>query len=357
MPFPVFYSGLMGALALFFIYLQTRSYRDNEWRAVRDIRTLVIVPARGRELTLGENLESLKNQTYKNYDIVAVVDSEGDPAVPELDAHRIKHIIADKMKGRGSGKSNAIATALNKFRNYDAYVIADTDITAPKNWLSLLIAPLSDKQIGASTTFPIFKPMSGFWSSAKCVWGLVGQGMMESEYLRFGWGGSLAFRKSLVNRKFLEHFINSVSDDVAITKEVRTKGMRMAYVSSARPIVNSSENVWTFWEWANRQTALSISGDNRVFWSGLLFYFAELLLPISGIILGITYNPALFLLIVPYAIGILRSSTRLGDISCRGFILISAIMPAILLVNLLVAKEMQEIKWRGRIYKLKWTSS
>ncbi len=41
-------------------------------------RVLVIVPVRGIDLTLGANLKAFKRQDYRNYEIVAAVDDDGD---------------------------------------------------------------------------------------------------------------------------------------------------------------------------------------------------------------------------------------------------------------------------------------
>ena len=98
----------------------------------------------------------------------------------------------------------------------DAYVIADSDIFVKESWLSDLVAPLNNKNVGLSATFPYFSAKTGFWSRVKMIWGFVGQGMMESKTLRFGWGGSLAFRRDLLDEQDFDHLCGALSDDMAI---------------------------------------------------------------------------------------------------------------------------------------------
>ena len=248
--------------------------REVEYGKAYTPKTLVMVPCRGEDLTLKDNLVSISAQNYKNYSVMAIVDSADDPAVRYIRQAGMKFIVSDHKGGRSSGKVRAIITALKRFRGYDAYVIADSDILVGKNWLGELISPLQDGKIGVSTTFPKFVPRAGFWSKVKLVWGFVGEGMMKSASTRFGWGGSLAFRKELVNRKtmaMLEDSRYSVSDDICITRAAREAGLGLAYVGSAQPIVNSDDSFRKFIEWANRQTALSILGYRRNLYYGAAF--------------------------------------------------------------------------------------
>ena len=277
------YLAVVSLFALLSSYLSLTNYRDAATRGKYKPRTLVIVPCKGVDFKMDENFRALKKQKYKNYDVVAVVDNLKDKALPCIKVSRIKYITTEKSFKNGSGKVNAIASALNKFRNYEAYAIADSDILTNDNWLADLVAPLCNKNVGLTTTYPYFKGESGFWSRAKTVWSFVGEGMMESNIFRFGWGGSVAFRRDLVRAKELEFFKGFISDDVALTKIAKSKCLDLAYVKSAQPVVRSTDNFKVFSEWSNRQTALSINGNGLVFWIGLPFYALTFLTLISAI--------------------------------------------------------------------------
>lgn len=346
-----FYLFVISLYAVFSAALSLQRFRPEKAKAKYRPRALVMVPCKWIDLTLNKNLASLKRQTYRNYDIVAIVDNASDSAVPDIRRAGIKLIVTSDKFSKGSGKVNALATALDKYKRYDVYVIADSDILAPKEWLESLIMPFANKKTGLSTTFPYFKPVSGFWSKMKMVWGFVGQGMEESSLLRFGWGGSLAFKRSLLDRESFQFFSSSISDDIAITKLVKRKGLGMAYVPQAQPVVNCADTRATFWEWANRQTAFSIRGNRNVFWIGVVSYALSILLLFSAVFLTIFYSPVAALLFIPIILGTHKSSRRLRE-KCNEFAVLNTIMPFVFLANLIAAKRMNSITWRGRSYNL-----
>ena len=229
------------------------------------------------------------------------------------------------------------------------YVIADADATFPSNWLADLVAPLSDPSIGISTTFPYFKPIAGFWSRAKMVWGLVGQSLMESDATRFGWGGSLAFRTDLLGKKALAYFKGAISDDTALTKIAKARRLKIAYVRSARPVIYTRERWSTFIEWADRQSALFSAGSSKAAYYGIAFYSLSLLLLVSAVVLSVTTSLLFLIFLIPFAAGIIksykRSATHYPDLP-----LVYLVVQVLYLVNLLRATQMETIAWRGRRY-------
>ncbi|QRF74927.1 N-glycosyltransferase [Thermoplasmatales archaeon] len=315
-------------------------------------RTLVIVPCRGADFSLRENILSLMKQEYGNYETVAVVDSMDDPSVPVLNEVGIRIIPSNFACTGCSGKVRAIASALSKYDEFQAYVIADSDIIAEKNWLGDLVSPLKDEKYGIVTTFPYFRPVGGFWSRVKLVWGFVGLGMMESDITRFGWGGSLAFRRELISTdERMRLFSSSVSDDIALTKLTKSEGKKIFYARSAQPVINSPDNFSTFIEWANRQTALSESSSPSVFRYGILFFGASDLLFVSAIVLSIFVSPVFLLFFIPSILTGLKNTARSREIKAFVFLL-SFLIPFIYTYNLIAGRRMKKISWRGREYDL-----
>ncbi len=313
---------------------------------------LVMIPCRGADIGLKENIISALHQSYRNYEAVAIVDSLEDGSVGVLKRTGIRIVrSSSKSKGR-SGKVRAIYTALSSEKGYDVYVILDSDVRVGRKWLSELVAPLADKRIGISTTFPYFKPLRGFWSRMKMVWGFVGQGLMESNLTRFGWGGSLAFRKGLVSgKKELEYFGSMVSDDIAITRMSKAKGLGIAYCEGADATVYCRESFSSLWEWSSRQTALSIAGDRKVLYYGLAFYGANILLFLSGIVLSVLSSPLFLVLLLPFAAEAVKTYQRARDRSA-GTIAAFALSQFMYMANLLKASKMRSITWRGRTYDI-----
>ena len=314
-------------------------------------RVLVIVPCRGKDYSLEENLKSILHQDYEHYDAVAVVDDESDPALDSIRNAGLNYAVSSFSCDKCSGKVRAISTALEKFPDYDMYVISDSDITAGRKWLRYLVSPLSDPAVGLSTSFPYFNPVAGFWSKVKSIWGFVGQAMMESNLTRFGWGGSLAFRKDLLDGGMMEIFSESVSDDTSLTRICKDKGLKLSYSKMSEPVINSPDDFSTFFEWANRQTALSISATKKVYYYGVIFYFSSILLFVSAIILSLFSSPAFVVLFIPTVIAEVKNLRRSRK-KFPSIILIVPFIPFLYLINLLIAARMDSITWRGNTYRL-----
>ncbi len=317
-------------------------------------KTLIIVPCKGNDLTLYENLASLKTQDFKGYEVIAVIDDEKDNAIASIKKAGIKYIITNK-KENGSGKVKAIATALKRFDSFEVYAIADSDVLFDKKWLEALIKPLSDKNVGISSMYPFFKPMKMiFWSEMKMVWGFVGDSLMENEKRRFGWGGSLAFRRELIDKNSMKFFTNSiysVSDDISLTKIAKSKGLTLAYVKEPKPIVNCDETFSGFFEWANRQTALTLLGYKKNLYEGLIYYTSEIVLLISGITLSLFLSP-IFLLFFLHSVKSIILSYRRSSVKDPKVAIIVLIAPFFYEINLIIASRMKTIKWRGIEYRL-----
>ncbi len=319
------------------------------------LKALVILPCKGVEINMKKGLESLKGQDYGkgNYDIIAVVDSEKDAALQAIRGSGIKYMISDYKCSKCSGKVRAIASAVRAKKGYDVFVIADSDIYCRNNWLRLLVEPLKDPSTGVSTAFPLFEPVHGssFWAKVKMLWGFVGDGLMESEMTRFAWGGSMAFRSSLLDDKGIKFFSSNISDDIAITKLVRMHRQKVHYVPKRIVYVPSDDDFNKFVEWSNRQTAITLLGYKQTFLYGMLSYVSNILLLITGIVLAIYYSPYMVVLLIPFFLSLGRTYARAED---RG-LYIAAIFPImnfIYIANLLAARKKEMIVWRGSQYKL-----
>ncbi len=314
-------------------------------------KVLVMVPCKNIDFTLKENLSSLKNQDYTNYDLIAIIDSKNDPAFKIVNELGIRFILTNYECQGCSGKVRALSTAMTKFTGYSVFVIADSDIMAKKDWLSKLVSPFVIPSTGITTTFPYFKPMGGTWSKVKTLWGFVGQGMMESDITRFGWGGSLAFRKELINDASMKYFSSRVSDDTALTKICKDSGYNIEYVAGAQPIINSPDDFKTFHEWSVRQTALSIASDSRILYLGIAVYLTQIWVFIMAFILIPFFSLYSLIFLIPTLLGEIRMNGRLKETDFSYYV-IFLLLPFFYLYNLLVASFKDEISWRGNTYQL-----
>ncbi|MCL5423885.1 MAG: glycosyltransferase family 2 protein [Candidatus Marsarchaeota archaeon] len=318
-------------------------------------KVLVILPCKGYDLELERGIRSLLSQDYKNYDIISVVASKDDTALKSIKKLGLKYILSDNKRFvYASGKVRSLATAFLAYRNdYDVFVVVDSDTICAKSWLGSLISPLYDKNIGIVTTFPLFIPTkkAGIWAYIKTVWGFVGLGLMENKRTRFAWGGSMAFRSSLIDDFALERFGKALSDDIALTRIVKERNLGIAYIPQGLVRIPSNDGMHKFMEWSNRQTALMVLGNKKILNYGIYFYTMNIILLVSSIVIGILYNAAMFLLLLPFAIGIIKSYKRSKLLDLR-IAIASLVINFIYLLNLLNARSAKTITWRGITYKL-----
>lgn len=349
----LFSFNILLAAGIMLTYIGRRSQRgpfESEIPAP-SFRTLVIVPAKGVDYGFDDNLISLKSQGYSNYELLAVVDSEEDPAVDVLKNVGVNYIKSMDVCDRCSGKVRAIYSALLKYPDFECYVVADSDILAGKTWLESLLKPLGDPSIGASTTFPIFYPEGGFWSKFKMFWGLVGQSMMESGLTRFVWGGSMAFRKELLDDDSLKEFSQSISDDISILRIVKRRGLKVSYVPEARPEIHSEDGFSSFMEWSNRQTAFSIYSTDRTFQFGMIYYVASIYLMVSSIVLGVFVDGLFFVFLFPYLFNTINSLRKV-PVKVWYFPALTLILPYVYVWNLMSGVTRRRVVWRGNSYSL-----
>ena len=319
-------------------------------------RVLVMMPCKGGDIGLYNNLRAASRQDYKNYRLVAILD-RGDPALETVERAGVECVYSDSRCTKCSGKVRALATAMERFAGYDIYAVLDSDELVAKDWLSRLVAPFAGVHIGASVMFPLFKPIAGgFWSHTKQVWGFVGQSLMESGMARFVDGGSFAFRASLMDRKALSFFKNSrysVSDDICINMIVSRSGLGIAYDRRHHPITYVDETLATFWEWANRQTALAIFAYRRMLYYGLAYYLSEVLVFATGVLGAALVSPLFALLLLHAAISFAKNESRIGrDSSPLATAAATVLLPFIYAANLAAASGTRSITWRGRRYRL-----
>ncbi len=313
----------------------------------------VIIPCKGLDIDIENNIKSVLNQKYSKFKVIGVVDEETDPAYKILKNLGVNILITDN-RFKGSGKVRAISTALSKIEMDNIVVLVDSDTSVGENWLSYLINPLRDENVGAVSTYPYYVPVeqNNFWGYVKKIWGYLGINMMEFKPARFVWGGSVAFRRSLLDGDNFRKFSESVSDDATITYVCKEKGLSIAYSRMATPIVKVRETRGTFMEWSNRQMAISLSYAKYAFVTGILMYgiiisYVLILIPLSIFVwnlFALGYVPYLF----AFYVNVKRDRSHIWKT-----LIITLIMPFIFMENFLRGRNMAHIEWRGVKYSLK----
>ena len=127
----------------------------------------ILKPVCGLEKNLAENLRTACDQDYPDYQVVYSTQRQDDPAIgvlreieSEFGPERVSIVVSDVKIG-ANGKINNLAGALSAAR-HAIFVISDSDIRLPPDYLKAIVAPLADPAIGGVSTF--------FKAADACTW-------------------------------------------------------------------------------------------------------------------------------------------------------------------------------------------
>jgi cellulose synthase/poly-beta-1,6-N-acetylglucosamine synthase-like glycosyltransferase len=206
----------------------------------------VVLPLRGADPSLDACLKGLLAQDYPAYRVHIVIDSAEDPAqapVARMLAEAAPgaaavHVETRRLLGTDcSAKLSAQRQALTALDDEVAVIaFLDADCTPSPNWLRELVAPLSDKRVGATTGFRWTAPRDTGWGSlARYVF--LGLALPQHFLYRIPWGGSLAIRTSAVeSTDLLEHWTHCLCEDTSAYGRLRSAGLRLAFVPAATQV-------------------------------------------------------------------------------------------------------------------------
>lgn len=242
------FSALLAALAIVqgvLVAAQSYEHRRFTRSRLRDLdryhpsgRTILFVPCRGHDLGLEENLTSLFDQDYGDYEIRFLVETPEDPAcrtiqkVAAQNPHVLSRIVfTGKAVDCGQKVHNLLCATETLPQDVKYLAFADSDARPRRYWLRALLYRLNNDHIGATTGYRWFVPMR-FTAPNLLVTSvnaslamLLGRGNPN-----IVWGGSWAIRRDrfeqLEIRRAWKHKLN---DDLVVTGILRRAHLRVEY--------------------------------------------------------------------------------------------------------------------------------
>jgi ceramide glucosyltransferase len=129
----------------------------------------VLKPLCGKEHELYECLRSFCDQDYPQFQIVFGVADGVDPAVEEVSRLQREfpqldlQLVVDR---RQHGSSRKVSNLMNMMplARHDYLVISDSDVRVPRDYLSRIVPPLLDTDVGIVTCAYRGVPRRGLWS-------------------------------------------------------------------------------------------------------------------------------------------------------------------------------------------------
>lgn len=349
-------------------------------------KAAIVLSLRGADPFLTNCIHALLNQNYPHYKVHIVIDSQEDPAWEIVNDTILRsqatHIQVNPLIFRYdtcSLKCSALIQAISELDNsYEVVALLDADVIAHPNWLRELVAPLADKQIGATTGNRWYIPQIGKWGTlVRYVWNAPAVTFMY--IYQCPWGGSMALKLSVLRKaQLLEIWKQGVSVDSPIHKALREIGLKVKFVPSVMMSNREECNFAQCLRFITRQLLVArlYNPNWAVIASAVLINtLALLMIPPMLVIALITSNFYTAILIaggaVSYILGIallliLEEQSVRRVLRARGeptesfsVVMMAKVLLAIPLTQLVYAVTtiaaifVQSVEWRGITYQIK----
>jgi ceramide glucosyltransferase len=346
----------------------------------------ILLPCRGLDQGLRDNLASLFQQDYPAYEIIFIIDNADDPALLMIEEARREFgsstsvasrvVIAGKATECGQKVHNLRAAVCKTDSKSEVFIFVDSDARPHSRWLRSLVAPLADECLGATTGYRWFIPVkSNFASRLRSVWNAsIASALGERSDKNFCWGGSTAIRRTTFGRaQVMDEWRGAVSDDFAMMRALRRAHLPIHFVPDCLTATHEDCSFRELLEFTTRQLKIT-----RVyaphFWqivlfSNLLFvliFFGGLALVITRAALGLSFMLPLIFILVIYALGNLKAHLRWRAITLAlaqyktelrrdafAYLFLWPLASLLYLYNALAALFSRRIRWRGITYELK----
>jgi cellulose synthase/poly-beta-1,6-N-acetylglucosamine synthase-like glycosyltransferase len=255
----------------------------------------LIVPVKGLDHDLSENLRSLASQDYPDFELIVVCSNATDEAVRVARLaleDRARVVVSDQPPDGTGEKVHNLQYAVRFARpESEVFIFADSDGQVTTGWLRALVNPLRDEAIGAATGFRWYFPEEGgFWPLLRSVWDSTIAGNMNTKDRNFAWGGGMAVRRETFERaRVAEFWKGAVSDDYRLTHALDAAGLGIRFVPGAMVATTGHCSRREFLDWAKRQLIITKVYRRKLWIAGFvshIFYCGAMVMSLTMALAG-----------------------------------------------------------------------
>jgi cellulose synthase/poly-beta-1,6-N-acetylglucosamine synthase-like glycosyltransferase len=343
-------------------------------------RVALVCPVKGMEEDLESNLLSLTQFDYPQYEIFFAIATADDPAYGVLErvvaaSKRPAHIVRAGRTLDCSDKVHNLTAAVAEIgEQFEVLVFTDSDGRPPRTWLTRLVAPLTDANIGAVTTFRWLLPRRpGFWTGLAAAWNASAATYLGEHRRNFCWGGGTAIKRERFDAlRIKDAWRGAASDDYVLTRALQNNGLPIVFAPECLVPSACTFNAATLFEFTNRQLVITRVYAARLWFAALighLFYCATILTGVAAwfmsSMMGLPSMQFIVLALIPPIFASVRGVLRLvavlellpdlrGPLLNEGWVwvLLAPLVPFVYLYNSLTALFTRKITWRGIRYEL-----
>ncbi len=127
-----------------------------------DKKVSIIIPVYNEEKVIGECLKSLKDQSWKNLEVILVDDGSTDKTLDIIENLKDPNLLLLKQKHRGPGTARNLGAKNAKGK---ILVFVDADMTFEKDFIKDLVGPIIKKEsIGTFSKNEMVRNQNDIWS-------------------------------------------------------------------------------------------------------------------------------------------------------------------------------------------------
>lgn len=339
----------------------------------------VIMPCKGVDLTLQQNLLSVVEQVYDRFEIVFVTASREDPAHSFIQDFlvsskftRASLHVAPLLKSCGQKMGNMLKGLEEASPQSEAYIFLDSDVFIHKNFIREMVSCLDQPQVGTVCGYHLISPQRfTLGSLLRCEWSFGGMLTLATD-LNFSIGASTAIKKQVFDRAGIRQRLErTISDTFSFTNGVKALGLKVYFNPECVFITHDDSTMAETMSWSNRLTIISRKYAPKfwlmVFLSFSLSVFLELFAVSMTLIFGFHPIFSAPLAIIPFQLfhaflvyllmlHILRPNypneyTKIKRL-CVPLVLLSIFTPFVMCYNSLHSLWSDRFLWRGVAYRV-----
>jgi len=251
---------------------------------------VVIVPFKGVEPAMADNLDALCMLDYPRYELLLVVESSDDPAVALLEQAIARHpdrpariVVAGRADAHTGQKVHNLLAALDAAGprpDHHALVFADSDAVPGPCWLADLVTPLVYiRHYAVTTGYRWLVPRPGPGQTRPSIWSHLASILNSSAAMFYArrayshaWGGSMAMLAGTAREGDLRGlWRGALSDDYQATRLAKQLGRQVYFVPTCLVASPVSLPADTFFNFARRQYIITRTHMPQLYWIALGF--------------------------------------------------------------------------------------